>query len=105
MFERQDVIEREQEMTQGRENCAGSSARGPGPVLLPPRAVQSERRRERAPHRGGAGGVQGPRWGVRRTRSRKGAPGGDRRSARPSWVSSNNTRTHAVLRTRPGPRH
>lgn len=75
MFERQDVIEREQEMTQGLENCAGSSARGPGPVLLPPREVQSERRRERAPHRGGAGGVQGPRWGVMAHTEQEGGAG------------------------------
>lgn len=75
MFERQDVIEREQEMTQGRENCAGSSAGGPGPVLLPPREVQSERRRERAPHRGGAGGVQGPRWGVTAHTEQEGGAG------------------------------
>lgn len=75
MFERQDVIEREQEMTQGRENCAGSSARGPGPVLLPPREVQSERRRERAPHHGGAGGVQGPRWGVTAHTEQEGGAG------------------------------
>lgn len=105
MFERQDVIEREQEMTQGRENCAGSSAGGPGPVLLPPREVQSERRRERPRTVEGREACRARTGVSRRTRSRKGAPGGDRRTACPSWVSSNTTRTHAVLRTRPGPRH